>query len=164
MDCQVTTTTTTDFVVYVVFKPLVSHTAVFVSPRNACPVPWGGGLRDEIKMAVWEATKPLPKHISASFRSIMCSKQRRALHSEESVYYYSYYHQYFLKHFSKRASRIERYTSVDDCWSRKSPASKDSQIRHVFHLTYAALIDKLIQQVKLNRCHGCSKTEQKVPF
>ena len=67
MDCQVTTTTNTDFAVYVVFQPLVSHTAVFVSSRNACPVPWGGGLRDETKMAVWEATKPLPKHISASF-------------------------------------------------------------------------------------------------
>ena len=37
-------------------------------------------------------------------------------------------------------------------------------MRHVFHLTYAALIDKLIQQVKLNRCHGYSKIEQKAPF
>ena len=29
-------------------------------------------------------------------------------------------------------------------------------ISHVFQLTYAALIDKLIQQEKLNRCHGCA--------
>lgn len=27
----------------------------------------GGGLRDEIKMAAWEAIKPSPKHISAQF-------------------------------------------------------------------------------------------------
>ena len=56
MDCQVTTTTNTDFVVYIVFKPSVSHTAVFVSLRNAPLVPWGGELRDETKMATWEAT------------------------------------------------------------------------------------------------------------
>ena len=29
-------------------------------------------------------------------------------------------------------------------------------IGDVFQLTYAALIDKLIQQEKLNRCHGCA--------
>ena len=29
-------------------------------------------------------------------------------------------------------------------------------ISHEFQLTYAALIDKLIQQEKLNRCHGCA--------
>ena len=38
----------------------------------------------------------------------------------------SSYHQYPLKHCSKQASRIERYTSVDDWISRESPASKDS--------------------------------------
>ena len=27
---------------------------------------------------------------------------------------------------------------------------------HAFQRTYAALIDKLIEQEKLNRCHGCS--------
>ena len=31
-----------------------------------------------------------------------------------------------------------------------------SFIGDVFQLTYAALIDKLIQQEKLNRCHGCA--------
>ena len=44
--------------------------------------------------------------------------------------------------------------------SSATPLSKDSQIRHVFRLTYTASIDKLIQQVKLNRCHGCSKRQQ----
>lgn len=67
MNCQVTTTTNTEFVVYIVFKPLVSHTAVFVSSRNASPVPWGGVLRDQTKMAAWEATIPSLKHSSASF-------------------------------------------------------------------------------------------------
>ena len=31
-----------------------------------------------------------------------------------------------------------------------------SFIGHVFQLTYAAMVDKLIQQEKLNRCHDCS--------
>ena len=31
-----------------------------------------------------------------------------------------------------------------------------SFIGHVFQLTYAAKVDKLIQQEKLNRCHGCA--------
>ena len=31
-----------------------------------------------------------------------------------------------------------------------------SFIGHVFQLTYAAMVDKPIQQEKLNRCHGCS--------
>ena len=53
------------------------------------------------------------------------------------------------------SSRIERYTSVDDWRSGKSPATKDSQfILHVFQLNYAAMVDKLIQQEKLNHCHG----------
>ena len=29
-------------------------------------------------------------------------------------------------------------------------------IGHVFKLTYADMVDKLIQQQKLNRCHGCA--------
>ena len=31
-----------------------------------------------------------------------------------------------------------------------------SLIGHVFQLTYAATVDKLIQEQKLNRCHGCA--------
>ena len=31
-----------------------------------------------------------------------------------------------------------------------------SFIGHVFQLTYAATVDKLIQQEKLNHCHGCA--------
>ena len=31
-----------------------------------------------------------------------------------------------------------------------------SFIGHVFQLTYADMVDKLIQQQKLNRCHGCA--------
>ena len=31
-----------------------------------------------------------------------------------------------------------------------------SFIGHVFQLTYAALVDKLIQQEKLNHCDGCA--------
>ena len=31
-----------------------------------------------------------------------------------------------------------------------------SLIGHVFQLTYAAMVDKLIQQEKPNRCHGCA--------
>ena len=31
-----------------------------------------------------------------------------------------------------------------------------SFIGHVFQLTYTALVDKLIQQEKLNHCHGCA--------
>ena len=31
-----------------------------------------------------------------------------------------------------------------------------SLIGHVFQLTYAATVDKLIQKEKLNRCHGCA--------
>ena len=31
-----------------------------------------------------------------------------------------------------------------------------SLIGHVFQLTYAATVDKLIQEEKLNRCHGCA--------
>ena len=31
-----------------------------------------------------------------------------------------------------------------------------SVIDHVFQLTYAATVDKLIQEEKLNRCHGCA--------
>ena len=31
-----------------------------------------------------------------------------------------------------------------------------SLIGHVFQLTYAAMVDKVIQQEKLNRCHGCA--------
>ena len=29
-------------------------------------------------------------------------------------------------------------------------------ICHVFHLTYAAFFDKLVQEEKVHRCHGCS--------
>ena len=29
-------------------------------------------------------------------------------------------------------------------------------IGHVFQLTYAAIIDKLVQEEKVNRCHGCT--------
>ena len=36
-------------------------------------------------------------------------------------------HQYSLKHCSKHASRIERFTFVDDWRSGKNPMSKDSQ-------------------------------------
>ena len=39
-----------------------------------------------------------------------------------------------------------------------------SFIGHVFQLTYAALIDKLIQQKKLNRFNGCSKRQPNTPF
>ena len=31
-----------------------------------------------------------------------------------------------------------------------------SLIGNVFQLTYAATVDKLIQEEKLNRCHGCA--------
>ena len=31
-----------------------------------------------------------------------------------------------------------------------------SLIGHVFQLTYAAMVDKLIQQEKLNPCRGCA--------
>ena len=31
-----------------------------------------------------------------------------------------------------------------------------SFIGHVIQLTYAAMVDKLIQQEKLNHCHGCA--------
>ena len=31
-----------------------------------------------------------------------------------------------------------------------------SLIGHVFQLTYAAMVDKVFQQEKLNRCHGCA--------
>ena len=31
-----------------------------------------------------------------------------------------------------------------------------SLVGHVFQLTYAATVDKLIQEEKLNRCHGCA--------
>ena len=31
-----------------------------------------------------------------------------------------------------------------------------SIIGHVFQLTYAAMFDTLIQEEKLNRCHGCA--------
>ena len=31
-----------------------------------------------------------------------------------------------------------------------------SLIDHVFQLTYAATVDKLTQEEKLNRCHGCA--------
>ena len=31
-----------------------------------------------------------------------------------------------------------------------------SLIDHVFQLTYAAMVDKLIQQEKLNHCNGCA--------
>ena len=33
--------------------------------------------------------------------------------------------------------------------------SQDCCVRHVFQLTYAAMVDKLIQQEKLNRCNDC---------
>ena len=33
---------------------------------------------------------------------------------------------------------------------------KSCFIGHVFQLTYAAMVDKLIQQEKLNHCHGCA--------
>ena len=40
-----------------------------------------------------------------------------------------------------------------------------SFIGHVFELyTYAAMIDKLNQQEKLNRFNGCSKRQPKTPF
>ena len=39
-----------------------------------------------------------------------------------------------------------------------------SFIGHAFQLTYAALIDKLIQQEKLNRFNGCSKRQLNTPF
>ena len=29
-------------------------------------------------------------------------------------------------------------------------------IGHVFQLTYAAIYDKLVQEEKVNRCHGCT--------
>ena len=29
-------------------------------------------------------------------------------------------------------------------------------IGHLFHLTYAAFFDKLVQEEKVNRCHGCA--------
>ena len=35
-----------------------------------------------------------------------------------------------------------------------------SLIRHVFQLTYAAMVDKFIQQEKLNRCRGCAIQHQ----
>ena len=88
-----------------------------------------------------------------------CSKKRRALRSAiysckfSSVGKKSYYHQNFLN----IASNMQVESSA-------TPLSKDSQIRHVFHLSYTASIDKLIQQVKLNRCDGCSKRQQKRYF
>ena len=39
-----------------------------------------------------------------------------------------------------------------------------SFIGHAFQLTYAALIDKLIQQEKLNRFNGCCKRQPNTPF
>ena len=39
-----------------------------------------------------------------------------------------------------------------------------SFIGHAFQLTYAALIDKLVQQEKLNRFNGCSKRQPNTPF
>ena len=39
-----------------------------------------------------------------------------------------------------------------------------SFIGHVFQLTYAALIDKLIWQEKLDRISGCAKRPSKTPF
>ena len=29
-------------------------------------------------------------------------------------------------------------------------------IGHVFHLTYASFFDKLVQEEKVSRCHGCA--------
>ena len=66
-------------------------------------------------------------------------------------------HQYSLKHCSKHASRIERFTSVGIDEKEKVQRQRiASFIGHVFQLTYAALVDKLIQQEKLNHCDGCA--------
>ena len=34
--------------------------------------------------------------------------------------------------------------------------SQDCCVRHVIQLTYAAMVDKLIQQEKVNHCNGCA--------
>ena len=75
--------------------------------------------------------------------SIMCLKQKsanfkRAIFLVSSVCweYLLYYYQYSLKHCSKHVSWIKRYTSVDDWWSRKSPATKDSQFYRTCVPTY----------------------------
>ena len=41
-------------------------------------------------------------------------------------------------------------------WEKIQRQGIASFIGHVFKLTYADMVDKLIQQQKLNRCHGCA--------
>ena len=67
-------------------------------------------------------------------------------------------------HFARKIlllSLIFFKTMLQKCQRQKIA----SFIGHVFELyTYAAMIDKLNQQEKLNRFNGCSKRQPKTPF
>ena len=72
----------------------------------------------------------------------------------------------FLKNCSKHVSRIEHYTpllTIDEV-EKVQRQRIAIFIGHAFQLTYAALIDKLIQQEKLNGFNGCFKRKQNTPF
>ena len=78
----------------------------------------------------------------------------------------SYYHQYF---FQKIAPNMQVESSTTPLLTIDQVEKVQRQriasfIGHASQLTYAAWIDKLIQQEKLNRFNGCSKRQPNTPF
>ena len=55
-------------------------------------------------------------------------------------------------HVDSRRGRLLTIDEVEQV-QRQSIAGL---IGHTFQLTYANMVDKLIQEEKLNRCHGCA--------
>ena len=75
----------------------------------------------------------------------------------------SYYHQYLKKKIAPNL-KVESSTTPQLTIDEVEKVQRQriaSFIGHAFQLTYAALIDKLIQQEKLNRFNGCSKRKNK---
>ena len=52
-------------------------------------------------------------------------------------------------------SRLGRLLTVDEV-EQVQRQRIASLIGHIFQLTYANMVDELIQEEKLNRCHGCA--------
>ena len=52
-------------------------------------------------------------------------------------------------------SRLGRLLTIDEV-EQVQRQRIASLIGHIFQLTYANMVDELIQEEKLNRCHGCA--------
>ena len=56
-------------------------------------------------------------------------------------------------------SRLRRLLTIDEV-EQVQRQRIVSLIGHIFQLTYANMVDELIQEEKLNHCHGCAIQHQ----